>query len=133
MGALFAPPERSKDPRGTTRRLLSRLGPERPLLALVALLTAAHVALNVVGPRLIDYSDFDPVPKAPTTAEVRGTLSGHVPRVERLTYRLSANVRTSTDTPFPIGPLSGPVPGYDHQETAPVDPFTALAGLAYEF
>ncbi len=96
-------------------------------------LPTVGLACRFVGPRLIDYSDFDPVPKAPTTAEVRGTLSGHVPRVERLTYRLSANVRTSTDTPFPIGPLSGPVPGYDHQETAPVDPFTALAGLAYEF
>jgi ATP-binding cassette, subfamily B, multidrug efflux pump len=50
---MGAPPERSKDTRGTLRRLLGRLRPERALLAFVVLLGSASVAFSVIGPRII--------------------------------------------------------------------------------
>src|SRR6266508_4779202 len=47
------PVEKSKDFRGTLRRLLGRLRPERVTIAIVALLASASVAFSVVGPKLI--------------------------------------------------------------------------------
>src|SRR6266542_645603 len=47
------PVEKSKDFRGTLRRLLGRLRPERVTIAIVAVLAAASVAFSVVGPKLI--------------------------------------------------------------------------------
>ncbi|HEY2669770.1 MAG TPA: ABC transporter ATP-binding protein [Rugosimonospora sp.] len=45
--------EKSLDFRGSSRRLLGTLRPERPLVALVLLLAAGSVALSVLGPRIL--------------------------------------------------------------------------------
>ncbi len=50
---LGAPVQRSKDFRGTLRRLLQRLRPEWAVIALVVVLGVASVAFNVVGPKII--------------------------------------------------------------------------------
>ena len=50
---LGQPPERSKDLRGTVRRLLARLRPERVLLVIVLVFGVTSVALLVTGPKIL--------------------------------------------------------------------------------
>src|SRR6266849_4132701 len=47
------PVERSKDFRGTLRRLVARLRPERLTIAIVVVLASASVVFQVIGPKLI--------------------------------------------------------------------------------
>ena len=47
------PPERSKDLRGTVRRLLARLRPERVRLVIVLVFGVTSVALLVTGPKIL--------------------------------------------------------------------------------
>ena len=47
------PVEKSKDFRGTLRRLVARLRPERTTIAIVAVLASASVVFSVIGPKLI--------------------------------------------------------------------------------
>src|SRR6266852_2269987 len=47
------PVERSKDFRGTLRRLVARLRPERTTIAIVVVLASASVVFSVIGPKLI--------------------------------------------------------------------------------
>jgi len=47
------PVEKSKDFRGTFRRLVARLRPERVTIAVVAVLASASVVFSVIGPKLI--------------------------------------------------------------------------------
>ena len=47
------PVEKSKDFRGTFRRLVARLRPERLTIAIVAVLASASVVFSVIGPKLI--------------------------------------------------------------------------------
>ena len=47
------PVEKSKDFRGTFRRLVARLRPERVTIAIVAVLASASVVFSVIGPKLI--------------------------------------------------------------------------------
>ena len=49
---LSAPVERSKDFRGTLRKLLARLRPERPVLAVVVVLGSVSVFFSVIGPKI---------------------------------------------------------------------------------
>lgn len=49
---LSAPVERSKDFRGTLRKLLARLRPERAVIALVVVLGSLSVVFSVVGPKI---------------------------------------------------------------------------------
>jgi ATP-binding cassette subfamily B protein len=53
MRGAPAPASRSKDVRGTTRRLLSRLAPERVKLVLALVLGAASVGFMVSGPQIL--------------------------------------------------------------------------------
>ena len=50
---LGQPPERSKDLRGTVRRLLARLRPERARLVIVLIFGVTSVALLVTGPKIL--------------------------------------------------------------------------------
>jgi ATP-binding cassette subfamily B protein len=49
---LSAPVERSKDFRGTLRKLLARLRPERAILVAVVVLGSLSVAFSVIGPKI---------------------------------------------------------------------------------
>jgi len=51
--AMGMPTERSRDFRGSVRRLLGHLAPERPRLLLVLALAAASVLFTVLGPRIL--------------------------------------------------------------------------------
>jgi ATP-binding cassette subfamily B protein len=54
MGGMST--ERSLDFRGSSRRLLRTLRPERPLTALALALAAASVTLSVLGPRILGHA-----------------------------------------------------------------------------
>ena len=45
--------EKALDFKGSSKRLLATLGPERPLMIFALVLTAIGVTLNVLGPRLL--------------------------------------------------------------------------------
>src|SRR5437867_10244115 len=49
---LSVPVERSKDFKGTLRKLVARLRPERATLLLVVVLGSISVALSVIGPKI---------------------------------------------------------------------------------
>jgi ATP-binding cassette subfamily B multidrug efflux pump len=66
--AVGMPVQHSKDLRGSTRRLLSYLGPERFRAALAVLLAVCAVACTVTGPRLLGNA---------TDIVVSGIQSGH--------------------------------------------------------
>ncbi|WP_449385304.1 ABC transporter ATP-binding protein [Cellulomonas soli] len=78
MGHMGMPGEKSMNFRGSSRRLLQVLRPERVRLVLVALLSVASVALAVAGPRLLGQATnviFDgfiggQLPAGPTQAEI---------------------------------------------------------------
>ncbi len=70
MGGRFAagmPAEESRDFRGSTRRLLSMLGPERTRMILVVVLAVCSVTLSVLGPRILG---------AATNTIVSGVMGG---------------------------------------------------------
>ncbi len=55
-GGLMGPPQRSKDFRGTARRLAGRLRPERTMLAAVLALATVSVAFAIVGPKILGHA-----------------------------------------------------------------------------
>ena len=56
MMMQMAPPAKSKDFRGSLRRLVGRLQPERPKLVLVLVLATVSVAFTIVGPRILGHA-----------------------------------------------------------------------------
>jgi ATP-binding cassette, subfamily B, multidrug efflux pump len=79
------PAERAKDLRGTLRRLLARLRPERARLALAATLGVTSVGFMVAGPKILGNATnvlFDGIvgkqlPKGLTQAQVIALLRAH--------------------------------------------------------
>ena len=53
MGAGVGPPQKAKSFRASARRLLGRLGPERPLFVIVLILAVASVGLVIAGPEIL--------------------------------------------------------------------------------
>jgi ATP-binding cassette subfamily B multidrug efflux pump len=70
MGGLTVPVEKSKDFRGTLRRLLHRLRPERPVLLVVLVAAVTSVGLSVLGPKLLGNA---------TTLVFEGVVGGRLP------------------------------------------------------
>lgn len=100
------------------------LGEKLPTVALAA---------QFAGRRFTDRAfdgQFTPIPTAPPTMELRGALTGKVPMVTGLTYRLTANYAFQSRGPYVIGPLqdgsSGAQPTLN-----PVDRFRVGVGLHY--
>ncbi|HMJ10728.1 MAG TPA: TonB-dependent receptor [Polyangiaceae bacterium] len=89
------------------------------------------LAGRVAGKRPIVGTDFSPTPYASPLVELRATVSGIVPGVPSLSYRLAANTVLSDGNPYAIGPLTAPAPGYTRQETVPVDRFRVAIGFEY--
>jgi ATP-binding cassette subfamily B protein len=59
MAGQFGPPQKAKTFGASAKRLLGRLAPERPLLAIVLAFAIGSVALTVSGPRLLgDATDL---------------------------------------------------------------------------
>jgi len=101
---------------------------------------AGHWLASRPADRAYD-GNFEPFPMAPPLFELRGTLSGKVPGVRGLTYRLSANWVSASEGPYVVGP------GQSHDERqnaarqaqivsaqlVPIDQFRTMFGLRYDF
>ncbi len=72
---------------------------------------------------------YVPEPYAPPQLDLRGTISGDVPGLKGLSYRLWADYAFATQGPYVVGPLPpAPMPA----ELVPVDQFRAGIGLQYD-
>ncbi len=74
-------------------------------------------------------SAFSPVPYAPPLGELRATVSGPVPRVTGLSYRLSANYSFTDRAPYTVGP--GSIDS-TRAELLPYDRFRTAIALYYD-
>ena len=94
------------------------------------------LAAYYAGKRPVDRAfngGFVPTPSAPPLVELRGTLTGPVPSVPGLSYRLAANYATSSEGPYVVGARqsaggSGLPPALN-----PIDTFSVIVGLRYDF
>lgn len=85
--------------------------------------------------------NFNPPPFAPQQWELRGTLSGDVPALAGLSYRLSATFATASRGPYVVGktnrntaaPEAGIAMSHNPFELIPVDTFRVALDLKYEF
>jgi outer membrane receptor protein involved in Fe transport len=101
------------------------------------------VASQFMGQRLADRAfegDFSPTPYAPPQLTLRGTITGPVPPLKQLSYRLFINYSFASTGPYAVGPGYPPVgftlPGaasVGPAELVPVNQLQAGIGLQYDF
>jgi outer membrane receptor protein involved in Fe transport len=99
-------------------------------------LPVVGLAVLFLGERLADRANdgmFTPTPRAPAQVEARLTLSGDVPGVAGLSYRVSADAALASRNPYVVGPMQAGTPQQPGAELSPVDRFRAAIGLAYRF
>jgi outer membrane receptor for ferrienterochelin and colicins len=96
------------------------LGGELPTLALAA---------QFAGRRPTDGS-FTPTPYAPPLLELRAAVTGPIPVVPGLSYRVTANYAFQSTGPYVIGPIQDSSYG-TRPELNPVDRFRVGIGLQY--
>ncbi|MET0592163.1 MAG: TonB-dependent receptor, partial [Polyangiaceae bacterium] len=95
------------------------------------------VAMHYTGSRIADRAwdgGFQFFPVAPPQAELRGTISGPIPGLKGLSYRLMANYIFGDRGPYVVGfSQGGNAVTVDYPELIPVDTFRAAVGLQYDF
>ena len=65
----------------------------------------------------------------PSQAELRATISGPVPKLEGLSYRVGANYAAARNAPYVAGPTRLAT---GERELVPVDRFRVAVGLQYD-
>jgi outer membrane receptor protein involved in Fe transport len=70
---------------------------------------------------------------APPSLEVRATLTGQVPWVKGLSYRVIVSHQRHDATSFAVGPTMRPVTGFEATPLTPTKRWNALVGLQYDF
>ena len=94
-------------------------------------------AMHFTGERIADRAwdgGFTRFPVAPPQAELRATISGNVPGLPGLSYRLMANWVFGSRGPYVVGFSQGSNPfATEVPELVPVDKFRAAVGLQYDF
>jgi outer membrane receptor for ferrienterochelin and colicins len=111
-------------------------GNARASYALPGSLPTIGLAMLFFGPRLADRANdgmFSPTPSAPPQVEMRLTLSGDVPALAGLSYRVSADLALADRNPYVVGPLQAGTVDHPAAELSPVDRFRVAIGLAYHF
>lgn len=108
-------------------RAAYELGGELPTVALAASFTGSRVS-----DRSYD-AGFRPIPVAPGALDLRVTLTGSVPHVRGLSYRVIVAHAVHDRSPFAVGPLLRPVAGLAPPELAPVQRWNATLGVQYDF
>ncbi len=135
---------RRKGRDGSTRQLEVApqvFGNARLSYAVGGLAPTPSLAARYVGeapPTRAFDGTFSRAPNAHAAAEFRATLSGPVPGLSGLSYRLSGAYTTATRAPYSVGPDS--IPAASDQsaplreaDLLPVDQFRAFFGLRYDF
>jgi outer membrane receptor for ferrienterochelin and colicins len=95
------------------------------------------LASSFVGSRLADRANdgnFPVTPRAPSSLTLRGTVSGDVPKVPSLSYRLSVNYVTGAVSPYVAGPNQVQDPTVfprPNAELVPVNRLSTFATLIY--
>jgi hypothetical protein len=108
-------------------RISYAFGGVLPTLALAAFYLSdrpADVARN---------SGFDPRPVAPAELQLRGALSGPLPILDGLSYRLIVDATTATRGAFAAGPVTIATPEQPSAELEPRDELRGYLGLSYDF
>jgi len=111
-------------------------GNARVSYALPGSLPSIGLAMLFFGERLADRANdgmFTPTPSAPPQVEMRLTLSGDVPGLAGLSYRVSADLALADRNPYVAGPIQAATPEHPAAELSPVDRFRAAIGLSYHF
>jgi hypothetical protein len=93
------------------------------------------IAGHLRGPAYADqYRDggFTPTPTTPSSLSVRATISGPMPAVRNLSYRVSFTGNTASRAPYVVGPTQVATPSHPSAELAPVDQFRVGVGLQYD-
>ncbi|HEY6560464.1 MAG TPA: TonB-dependent receptor, partial [Polyangiaceae bacterium] len=104
------------------------------------LIPTPALALSYIGSRLADrpLDTGAPIPEVSPMAQLRLTVTGKIPGVSGLSYRLSGAATTTSRGPYVAGPnltfTSGGAPLADAPPLgfAPIDQFNAFVGLKYE-
>ena len=98
----------------------------------------AHFVSSRPADRAFD-SGFSPIVYAPASVELRATLSGDIPFVHGLTYRVSANYISARTGPYFVGPsqTTSYIPGItsaaSNYTLSPIDTFRTTIGLQWSF
>ena len=127
------------DPDGTSTALTVTpkvFGNARVSYALPGPFPAIGLAALFFGERLADRANdgmFTPTPTAPAQVEGRLTLSGPVPAVAGLSYRVTADAALASRNPYVVGPLQAATPDHASAELSPVDRLRIGVGLWYRF
>jgi len=90
----------------------------------------------VLSSRLADrglHQGFRPTPYAPTQLDLRATVTGLVPYLNGLTYRLSLDRVLGNQGPYAIGSLLVATPEHPSADLSPLAPWRFTAGLEYGF
>lgn len=119
-------------------------GNARVAYALGGDLPTFAIAAHWLGKRPVDRAydgGFTPMPFADPLIEVRGTISGRVPGIRGLSYRLTAQLANAKYGPYVVGPTQSYDPKLvaarnavvDGAELVPIDRFRLTFGLRYDF
>ncbi len=109
-------------------------GNARVAYDLPGLLPELALAAWVVGPRLADRAldgDFPIAPEAPSDLEARLTISGEVPLVDGLSYRLSGSFASAKVNPYVVGPNQSVGSEGEPAELSPINRLTFFLTLQY--
>lgn len=93
------------------------------------------VAGSLLGVRPADRAfdaGFSPSPHVSPHVEMRAAISGSIPWVKGLSYRLTANVALGEGGPYVVGPIQSPTAAQPSAELSPIDPFRAAIGLRFD-
>jgi outer membrane receptor for ferrienterochelin and colicins len=132
---------------GTIARRVASVGAGQPLIVAPQFFGNARVAydfehgfptLGIAGHfsgyRIADRAydgNFTPFPVAPPQLELRATVSGPVPFVKGLSYRVGANYAFAARGPYVVGVAQQAYSWQPSAELVPVDRFRATVGLSY--
>jgi hypothetical protein len=131
------------------RRVVPGTGTGQPLVVAPQFLGNARVAYDFdhglptlglaaqfSGARIADRAydgNFTPFPVAPPQLQLRATVSGPVPFVKGLSYRVSANYAVADRGPYVVGVAQQAYSWQPSAELIPVDTFRVTAGISYAF
>ena len=93
------------------------------------------LAMSFVGPRLADRAldgGFPVLPVAPMNVQTRFTVSGVIPKVSGLSYRLVGNVASASVNPYLAGPNQSVGPDNAPAELSPINRLTVFGTLNYD-
>jgi outer membrane cobalamin receptor len=94
------------------------------------------LSTTFAGRTLVDVAyegGFRPLPFAPAQCEVRAALTGDVPGVRGLSYRLIGNYAFHDRLPYAIGPGTRQTPTIPAPELAPAKRLEVILGAQYDF